>query len=217
MPHDYDLQLKRFRTKGRTVSRLKVRSEINKLTQHVGKESAKIAKELQSKSISVAEFEIRMRELLKSAHIVSASVGKGGRALMTQADWGRVGAKIKWQYGYLNKFARKIAQGSISEVATIARARSYSSSVFVSFYSTFKDAQTTFVEDGKNPEQCRLVTNSEEGCVECAADEAEGWMSIDDMGEIGSRICGDFCRCDIIFSDDPEVKDFNIKLSVELD
>jgi hypothetical protein len=104
----------------------------------------------------------------------------------------------------------------VSEAATPSRARSYASSIYVSFSRTFQKSQREFVEGGKNPERCRLVTNSEEGCVECAADEAEGWMSIDDMGEIGSRICGDFCKCDIIFEDDPEVKDFDIKLSVEV-
>lgn len=215
MPHDYDLHFKRYRKDGKLVSRQSVRGEINKLQAHVAKESAKIAKELQAKSISIFEFELRMRELLKSAHIVAASVGKGGRARMLQTDWGRVGAKIKWQYGYLSKFARKIERGSISEIATLSRARSYSSSIFVSFYRTYKDAQEEFIEDGKNPERCRLITNSEEGCAECAADEAEGWMSVDDMGEIGSRICGDFCRCDIEFENDEAIPDFKISLSVE--
>jgi hypothetical protein len=216
MPHDYySRKQKAFYAGGRKVSRQQVRREINKLTDHVAKESARLAKSLKAGNVSLPEFELAMRELLKSAHIVSASVGKGGRALMTQADWGRVGAKIRWQYGYLNTFARKIERGLVSDAATVSRARSYASSIFVSFSRTFQKAQSTFVDGGKNPERCRLVTNSEEGCVECAADEAEGWMSIDDMGEIGSRICGDFCKCDIIFEDDVE-QDFDIKLSVEV-
>lgn len=214
MPHDYDLRLKKYRKDGRVVSRLAVRGEINKLTDHVAKESAAIAKEYKAGIIKLFEFETRMRELLKSAHIIAASVGKGGRARMTQSDWGSVGAKIKWQYGYLNKFARKIGRGSISELATASRAKSYSSSVLVSFYNTFMEAQTEFIEDGKNPQRCRLITNSEEGCVECAADEAQGWISVDDMGEIGSRLCGDFCKCDIEFEDEA-IPQFKISLSVE--
>jgi hypothetical protein len=213
-PHDYDLRFKKYRKDGRLVSRLAVRGEINKLTDHIAKESAKIAKQYQAKEITLFEFETLMRDLLKSGHIIAASVGKGGRALMTQADWGRVGAKIKWQYGYLTKFARKIGRGSISEIATASRAKSYASSIFVSYSRTYMDAQTEIVEDGKNPERCRLITNSEEGCVECATDEAIGWMSIDDMGEIGSRLCGDFCKCDIEFEDEP-IPQFTIKLGVE--
>lgn len=135
---------------------------------------------------------------------------------MTQADWGKVGAKIKWQYGYLQKFTKRLERGVLSDAAAINRAKSYVSSVYVSFANTFQDAQTDFVAGGKNPEQCRLVTDSIEGCSECAADEAEGWMSVDDMGEIGSRLCQDFCRCDIEFQED-EGEELNIKVKVNIE
>jgi hypothetical protein len=215
MPHDYIPKQKAFYKDGRKVSRTAVRNEISKLLDHVGNESARLAKQLRAGSINVAEFELQMRELLKSAHIIAASVGKGGRSRMLLSDWGRVGSKIRWQYGYLSRFARKLKSGAVSEAATASRARSYASSIYVSFSRTFQKSQREFIEGGKNPERCRLVTNSEEGCVECAADEAEGWMSVDDMGEIGSRICGDFCKCDIVFEDDVE-QNFDIKLSVEV-
>ena len=198
MPHDYNTKTKKFEG----VSRLAVRAEINKLTEHVAKESARIATEFRAGRITLLEFETEMRELLKSGHIIAASVGKGGRARMTQADWGQVGAKIKWQNGYLTKFARKIGRGSITEIATASRARSYASALYMSFANTFHKSQTEFVADGKNPALVRLITNSEEGCVECAADEAQGWMSVDDMGELGTRLCGDFCKCDLEFADD---------------
>jgi hypothetical protein len=112
-----------------------------------------------------------------------------------------VGAKIKWQYGYLAKFTRKIARGGISEAAIASRSRSYASAIYISFARTFKESQTEFVEDGKNPARVRLVTNSKEGCQECADDEARGWVSVDDMGLLGTRICGDFCRCILEFDD----------------
>src|SRR5688572_1895956 len=110
-PHDYSTKQKKFVG----VSRLAVRHEINKLTDFVAREAARIAKGYQAGNLTLLEFETEMRVLLKSAHIVAASVGRGGRSRMLQQDWGRVGAKIKWQNGYLTKFARKIGRGSISE------------------------------------------------------------------------------------------------------
>jgi hypothetical protein len=202
MPHDYNPKQKAFISGGRKVSHLAVRAEIDKLSDFVAKEAARIANRYKAGKITLAGFETEMRALLKSGHIVAASVGKGGRARMTQRDWGRVGAKIKWQNGYLTKFARKIGRGTISEIATASRARSYASAIYISFASTFKESQEEFVEGGKNPARVRLVTNSKEGCDECAADEAEGWMSVDDMKELGSRICGDWCKCDLEFEDD---------------
>lgn len=217
MPHDYSRKQKAFIKDGRKVTRAQVRGEIDKLTGHVAKESARIAKRLQSGRIDAVEFELQMRQLLKSAHIVAASVGKGGRVRMTQADWGRVGAKIKWQYGYLQKFARKVAKGGISDSMLASRAKSYATSIYTSFMRTYQDAQTEFVADGRNPLKCRLITNSEEGCVECAADEAEGWVSVDDMKPIGSRICGDFCKCDIEFADDEDFDELKINVRVEVE
>jgi hypothetical protein len=202
MPHEYRPKQKAFYSNGRKVSRMAVRDEIDQLTEYTSKQAASIAKKYQAGKITIAQFELQMRDLLKSAHIISASVGKGGRARMTQRDWGRVGAKIKWQYRYLERFAKKVARGGISEAAIASRSRSYASAIYISFARTFKESQTEFVQDGKNPARVRLITNSKEGCRECADDEARGWVSVDDLKLLGERLCGDFCRCDLEFEDD---------------
>src|SRR4051794_18174699 len=109
MPHDYDPKARRFvKPDGRVISREKVRGLIDALTETVQKDAKSIASKFERGDITLAQFEIEMRSLLKSGHIIAASIGRGGRARLTQADWGRVGYKIKWQYGYLSKFARKI-------------------------------------------------------------------------------------------------------------
>lgn len=208
MPHDYVKTERRYRFNGRPVTRLEVRREIDKLTKFVQQQGASIADRYHSGDISIIEFEIEMRELLKAGHIVAASVGRGGRQQMTQSDWGRVGNKIKWQNDYLAKFARKLATGRLDKAYSVNRARAYASAIFVSYQNARMEAQTETVDgsgggrDSDKEMLCQLVTNSEEGCVECAADEAEGWMPVSDMAEIGSRICGDWCRCEIEFSDE---------------
>ena len=207
MPYDYDIKAKQFAGE-RRITRREVRAEIDKLLEEVEKQNALLASRFVGGDITIAEFELESQSLLRSAHIVAASVGRGGRDLMTLSDWGKVGAKIAWQNRYLEKFARKIERGTLSEASIANRARSYASAIFVSFSDTYQKAQTEFVEDGKNPILARLVQNSKEGCEECSADAAEGWMSVDDMKEIGTRICGDFCLCDLEFSDEelPQVK-----------
>ena len=207
MPYDYDIKAKQFAGE-RKIARREVRAEIDKLLTRVEAEAASIGKRFSAGDTTLAEFETEMAGLLRSAHIIAASVGRGGRELMTLSDWGRVGAKIAWQNRYLEKFARQIDRGILSETSIANRARSYSSAIFVSFSDTYQKAQTEFVEDGKNPILARLVTNSQESCAECASDEDEGWMPVDDMKEIGDRICGDFCKCLIEFSDEelPQVK-----------
>lgn len=208
MPHDFDTVSRQYRTaEGRPVSHSETRTQIDKLIDFVEKEAARIAERYWT-SKNIVTFEIEMRELLKAAHIVAASVGRGGRSRMTAADWGRVGQKIKWQYDFLAKFARKIATGKIMRIASTARARSYASAIYISYAKTFKESQTEGSggngnrPNGQAEMLCRLITNSVEGCSECAADEDEGWIPVSEMKELGDRICGDFCRCVIEFEDE---------------
>lgn len=211
MPHDYVRSSRKYRSPdGKYVGRAELRKLIGKLTDHVSTEAARIGKSYAAGRITITEFEIAMRELLKSAHIVSASVGKGGRDQMTLKDWGRVGRKVKWQYEYLAKFSRKLASGRLSKAFTESRARSYASSIYVSYAESRFVAAKEAIADGDRGKgddadsrpRCRLIQNSEEGCIECSADADEGWMDVDDMTEIGGRICQDFCKCLIEFEDE---------------
>lgn len=209
-PHDFDPNTRQFVSNGRLVPRAEVRAEIEKLITHVQRESARIANRYQAGSITIGEFETSMRELLKAGHLIASSVGRGGRAQMSQADWGKVGSKIKWQYEYLSKFARRLATGKLDKAYSANRARSYASAIYISYSNGRAAAEQEFINNngGKDADgskiQVRLVTNSAEGCQECADDEAAGWMDPEDMGELGSRICGDFCKCTLEFEDEVE-------------
>lgn len=202
MPHDYHAKSRKFinRDTGKEVSRARVRGLIDKLVERVQRDSKSIAVRFERGDINLAEFEIQMRELLKSGHIIAASIGRGGRARMTLSDWGRVGAKIKWQNGYLAKFARKIEQGRISKIVTASRAQLYASSLHISFYNSFSK------EGGKGPEdnrpRVRRELNAEESCPDCVHYASLGFISVDEMPELGELQCGDFCKCDLVFSDD---------------
>lgn len=203
---------------GTPVSRLAVRDEIDKLTNHVALEASFLAQSFQAGKLNIGQFEKQTSELLKAGHITAASIGKGGIGRMTQKDWETVGAKIAWQNDYLSKFAKKVGAGTLSPKMTAYRATLYADSLFTSFSTTYFNEGKASVPEGDHPERCKLVTNSLEGCKECAADAAQGWVNIKDMKPIGTRICGDFCKCDIIFeNDDDPIPEFDIKVDVTND
>lgn len=209
-PHDYDVQRRRFRgPSGKYLSSRELRKKIDNLSDSIRKESGRLAARFDAGEITAAEFNVAMRELLKSGHIIAASIGRGGRARMTASDWGRVGKKIEWQYGYLDRFTGKLARNTLKIANTANRARQYVSSIYISYANAFQVAQTEFVAAGgdTNPNKemlCYLEQNSQEGCEECTADAAAGPMPVSEMKELGDRICGDYCRCYIIFEDEPE-------------
>lgn len=194
----YDPDRKQFKQGGKVISRAATRAKIDKLTAHISKEAAKIGDRYSKGRIGIAGFESEMRTLLKSAHIISASVGRGGRDRMTQSDWAKVGNRLKKEYSYLSLFSRKLQRGTLSKAYTANRAKLYASSVVMSYHETVhKEATQNSVSDVK----VRLVQNSKEGCVECNADAARGWVNVEDLDEIGTRICQNFCLCEILFSD----------------
>lgn len=205
MPDDFDLKTRQYRTSGgRIRSRAEMRGEIDKLTDHVKRNAKRLAESVHAGEITDAEFVNAMRELLKSGHIIAASVGRGGRDRMSASDWGRVGRKLRWQYKYLDKFARRIAADTISGIASANRSQLYASALHISYYDSvyidYATGERPVDEDG-NEILVRLIQNSAEGCEDCAADAGEGWMPVDLMAELGTRICGDYCKCDLEFSD----------------
>lgn len=63
--------------------------------------------------LSVPQWKDKMRQEIKDLHISAAVIAKGGEwSAMTPADWGRVGAAVRGQYGYLSKFADQVQAGA---------------------------------------------------------------------------------------------------------
>lgn len=203
-PDDFSERTAHFITEsGRVRTRAEQRAAIDKLIDHIKKESKRLAAQLKAGKITKRQFEMQMRELLKSGHIISSSVGKGGRARMTFKDWGKVGSKLAWQYRYLQRFTKKAS--SLSEAATVHRASLYASAVRVSYYNTLladqKQRGAVKTVLGELPLMARRELNAAESCTGCIRESSEQFLPLDEIAEIGSQECGDYCLCEIIFND----------------
>jgi hypothetical protein len=75
--------------------------------------------------LNVADWQRQMKQVIKAEYIAKYTAGRGGIEAMTQSDWGRLGAIIKEQYGYLRGFAQAITDGTLSEAQIKARAAMY--------------------------------------------------------------------------------------------
>lgn len=204
MPISYDEKLRQYRdSAGRVLSRAAVRGEIDRLTDFVKREAKSLSDKLGAGTISLVDWHIGMRDLLKSGHIIAASVGRGGLLRMTQRDWGTVGAKIKWQYGFLAKVTRSIEKGKIVKALVPARAQKYASALHITFYKAYGAAQAEGREvTGEKPLMVKRELNAAESCEGCLEYAAMGFIPVDEMPELGTLDCGDFCKCDLIFEGD---------------
>ncbi len=86
-----------------------------------------LAEQVFTGDISIADWELSMRALVKEMHTSAAAIGKGGWDQMSFQEWGRLGTPVREQYKWLNKFAQDIADrvDDISLGTIRARARMY--------------------------------------------------------------------------------------------
>lgn len=199
MPITYDKKTKRYKdSRGRFIPLKKVRFEIDKFIQEVAKKAGQIAVELTAGRIVIAVFQKQLRDVLKAAYTVAGSVAKGGWKQMSPSDWGKIGAKTKKQYGFLNNFALKIADGSLSIKQIEARAKSYPKSARTVYESSVMEAHTDLAAELEDAEVlCERELHAKESCDECVDWASQGYIPVEDQPEIGSLECGDYCLCTI--------------------
>lgn len=88
-------------------------------------------------TIDIFTYEKQVKDILRQTYIDNYVMGKGGRNMMTQADWGSVGGMLKEQYRYMNPFLEQIARGELSQAQINARLKMYINSASEAFWRGF--------------------------------------------------------------------------------
>jgi len=126
-PWQWDDRSKRYRdtSSGRFITTHKAVTLRDFYTEAVKGDMDKLTRRLTQHKISVQQWTLDMRQIVKETYIDQYMLARGGRGNMTQSDWGRVGGMLKKQYEHINRFARDIDQGRLSEGQVRTRARMY--------------------------------------------------------------------------------------------
>lgn len=124
-----------------------------------------------------SEFETMMRERIKRAYIEQYLVGRGGRAKMTQVDWGSIGGMLAEQYRYLDGFAAEVAAGVLSAKQISARSRMY---VRSSKEAYERGRRRWLLSLDDKPAEVRWILQPAEHCPDCLALAALRWILISD-------------------------------------
>lgn len=142
-------------------------------------------------AIDLPAWQKRVANELKQGHIINSTVGKGGRAQMTFADWGRTGRALRDQYSWLNNFAVEIKNGQLTAGQIKHRAGMYANSVRSSYFRGLTAAKKIA---GNTQE--RRITTSEKPCDTCISVEARGWQPIGTLPMPGTDCEGySSCKC----------------------
>jgi hypothetical protein len=203
----FDSSSQRFRytsgaRNGEYVSQAKIKDIVDR--EYIRSQKAvlgAIGDRLISGELELADWEVEVSQALKTLHINSYTLGKGGIERLTPRDYGTIGAKVKREYAYLRNFTNDVATGEMSIAQFQNRLSMYADTAF----STYQQARViSHRSDGF--EWYRNIRNASESCSECISISAQGWQQVGTLVAIGARKCkgGDRCNWEFAKGDKPE-------------
>lgn len=185
----FDPSSARYRnaTTGRFVSNAQITGLRDAFADRVMGRTDGIVGRLVKGDSTISDFEFAMRQHIRDVHLAEYALGRGGRAAMTQADYGRTGYYLREQYGYLRAFRDQIAAGTLTDEQIAARARLYTESAIGAF-----ERGRTAAFEGAGVERVKyLAQGDSRTCPTCRPDHGKVF-AIRDMPAIPRH---SRCRC----------------------
>ena len=145
-------------------------------------------------SITVDQWQGSVREALKPAHIQATMVGAGGKAALSQADYGRIGQRLRGEYAYLQKFASSLLADRLSAPMALARVALYAESVRSSWWEGLSIRRA---REGYSLMR-RVLDSQAQHCQDCLAYSSRGMVPIGSIPLPGQRCaCRVKCKCSV--------------------
>ena len=153
---------------------------------------ALLAQSLIGGQVTVAEWELQMREYIRVIHTEAAALACGGWENVTPSMWGYVGSLIKKQYAYLHQFALDIQADPAYWLngRLLVRMEMYKRAEWGTFEAVL---QRLALMSGKTEE--RRVLGVADHCDDCLSAAGQGWQPIGTLPPIGNSQCKTNCHC----------------------
>lgn len=195
MTYTYSRRLGRYRDAqtGRFISDRAVRDGVDNLADLASTRMAGHTRNMQAGTTTLADWQAQMLAEIKATHVAAGVAAHGGRAQMSPSDWGRVGQRVRAEYGYLRQMTADIASGKQPlDGRLVARAQQYGQASRVTF-----EAIKASDDKARGMTVERNVLHGRDHCGECPKLSERGWVTIGSLPPIGSRDCRVNDRCSI--------------------
>lgn len=191
--YTWDQAAGRYRdARGRFVPRAAVRSAIDDALARANARARSLAEQLRGRRISLADWTLQMRGLVKEVHLYSAAAAKGGWDQLSPADYGRVGQVVRGEYAFLQRFAADIAAGRPLDGRFLRRVELYAQAGRRTYHQVERaDMEVRGYDLEEN------ILGPADHCDECPSLTAQGPVPIGTLPPIGTRTCLANCRCRI--------------------
>lgn len=180
------------RITGRMVPESRVEETASRITDELGQRVERITQRFIDGDISVDKWQAQMRQELKDGYLTNAMLGRGGKNAMTQADYGRMGGKLNFEYRKLDDFARAIKTDNLTPAQIQARAHLYANGATQAYY----DGLTVLKKDAGFVEERRVLDPAAHNCDDCISYAGRGWVPIGTLPSPGAECrCHHNCKC----------------------
>ena len=151
-----------------------------------------LAQSLIDGNITLAQWQLAMKESIRTIHREATILAMGGRQNVTFSMWGFLGSLVKKQYRFLDGFAADIAAnpGGWLNGRLLVRMNMYAKADFNTFELVLERIAR---EKGKTEE--RRVLGVADHCPCCLSQASLSWSPLGTLLDIGECVCLTNCRC----------------------
>lgn len=193
--YTWDKAVNRYRSRrtGRYVARRRIVALLEQQVTAGEDLLADLVTSAHEEQTDASAFAEQMRSQLKRMHLQNASIGAGGWDRMTPADFGRVGGRLRSDYGYIERFAKQIQDGEVTLPQALNRTRQYVGNSRKQFWDA--DRARIITPDGQTTLERRDL-GSAEHCEDCVGYHGQGWQTVGSLPIPGEgSVCRSNCKC----------------------
>lgn len=177
------------------VDPLALRRDLDLALARTGDLVQRLSEDYRRGRINVTEWELRMRDAVKSAHLYSMAAAAGGWENLTPEHYARVGPVLREQYRRLSRFGGQLRGRQVpTDGRFLRRARMYAESGRGTYHLFERRSHAAAGYDEE-----RNVLGSGDSCAGCIAASERGWVKLGELVPIGSRQCLSACHCHLEF------------------
>jgi len=196
----WDKDAQRYRlANGRFVKETAVKQATLRTIKSSQAEMQRLTTQLNRGELTIENWCTRFASELKNLHVSGAMAGGGGMANMTQADYGRIGQELRFQYRRLGNFAAQIKAGELTDKQIEGRTNLYVASMNKTFEAARRTKAAEVMQEERN-----ILGATDQHCAVCIEQTARGWVPIGLLVPIGARTCMANCKCRYSFRKTPK-------------
>jgi hypothetical protein len=188
----WDTKARRFRgADGAFVAAGRVRQAAGRISEQLEKDFLALGKKLE-RGMRIETWQTRMEHLIRSGHIATSAIARGGWKNQSRAAQRQVEARIARELRHLGNLALELENGLPLDGRFTNRLRMYARAVI----GTYEQQRRADLNEHREVIRERRLLHAEESCDDCIGYARRGWQEPGVLPGIGEECaCKSNCRC----------------------